>query len=123
MDAPEGASAGELGLDVEQPHPGVLLISVSGEVDETNVGRLADFLDSRLATGPDAIALDLTRVGFLGVPGLDVLRSAQHRAVDVHLVVTNREVLRALRTAGLTEVFTVHASAQSAVAKLSRQDG
>lgn len=139
MDTPESAptsDAGstssrrpdrELALDVAQPYPGVVLISATGEVDEANVGRLEDFLDSRLTTHLSAIALDLTRVSFLGIAGLDMLRGAQVRAaqlgVNVHLVVTNYEVLRALRAAGLTEVLSVHDTVRSAVEQFSHPDG
>ena len=116
---PGTLGGGSLVLRVHRPHPDIVLVSASGAIDESTGARLERLLSARLDDAVRTVVLDLTGVGFLAVSALQLLartaERARERSVELALVATGHEVLRALHIAGLPEVLPVHASARAAV--------
>ncbi len=102
--------ADDVHVGVRVTHPGrdMAVVTVNGDVDDSTIGHLTDILWPRLDAEVSLLAVDLTTVGFLGVPGLRLLNLARLRAeargITLRIVTVNPEVIRALRIAGLATV-------------------
>ncbi|MFD9099160.1 STAS domain-containing protein [Streptomyces collinus] len=82
---------------------GTARLTVSGEIDMSNAGSLAQALDDH--TGP--LVVDLTAVEYLDSAGLSVLFAHADR---LRLIVTPL-LEPVLTVSGLTDLATVHAAA------------
>ncbi|WP_342760415.1 STAS domain-containing protein [Nocardia arthritidis] len=91
---------------------GVQVCRVRGEVDVSNDRLLRDALRS-MAVAP--IVVDLTRVSFLSLCGVDVLLAAALPGRRVELVVTARPLLRILELSGATAHLRVYNCLQDAL--------
>lgn len=124
-DRPGPLGGDSLGLQVQRPHSDALVVIASGEIEEATVARMEEMLFSRLEAAVRMVVLDLTGVEFLGVAALQLLGEAgaraRERGVELALVATDHEVLRALHTAELHEALPVRASARAALSKLDDQ--
>ncbi|NKQ57437.1 STAS domain-containing protein [Amycolatopsis sp. K13G38] len=95
-----------LHITSSQPRPGRTVLHIVGEIDAATVLEFALALESALAAGPEAVVLDLSRVGFLGTAGITEITGVAERAasagVGVRVVVgEGRTVARALEVAGV----------------------
>jgi anti-sigma B factor antagonist len=90
------------------------VLAVTGELDLATAPWLRDQLDALFVGGASSLAVDMTQATFLDSTALGVLVGALNRCRElggqVHLVVTEPQILRVLRITGLTDVFTLHES-------------
>jgi anti-sigma B factor antagonist len=116
----ENSSSSALPIDVvlDRPAPGVVVASVSGELDMLTAPRLRSVVAAELA-GCSVLVIDLAGVSFLGSAGLAVLVEASHEAerhqVELRVVATGRTVRRPLEITGLDEVLTTFPTRDDAV--------
>ena len=99
---------------------GTEVIDVQGEIDMYTAPRLRDLLIDLVSKGSYQLVVNLDKVGFLDSTGLGVLVGGlkRVRAHDgsLHLVCTQRRILKIFRIAGLTEVFGIYETADQAIA-------
>jgi anti-sigma B factor antagonist len=114
----ENSSALPIDVVVDRPVPGVVVATVSGEVDMLTAPSLRAVVTAELADCA-VLVLDLSGVGFLGSAGLAVLVEASHEAerhqVELRLVAAGRSVRRPLEITGLNEVLTTFPTRDDAV--------
>lgn len=98
---------------------GVIVVSLSGELDMSTVDRAATALKEATTTD-SPVVLDLTGLRFFSSAGLNLLlqlrEDAQERQLDVRLAGNQRVVARPLELTGLTELFPIYPSVAEAVA-------
>ena len=101
----------------------VCVLSVSGRIDSTNAEQLLDRLKNALASGEKALVLDLRDVAYLTSAAFRALLvatdEAERNAARLVLCSVMGQVHELFEMGGLLEVFTIHASREEAVAKLS----
>jgi anti-sigma B factor antagonist len=120
--APEQPEAGDLAATVSRPVPGVLALTVAGEVDTLTAPLLeagvCELLDEAGAE-PTVLVIDLTDVTFLASSGLAVLiRGANRlaeRGAQLRLVAATRAVTRPLELTGADQLFEVRPSLRAAL--------
>ena len=99
---------------------GVPVVSVHGEVDVSTAPRLRQELIEIATSGSTRVVVDLEPVEFLDSTGLGVLVSGLKRfrtlGGDLLLVCTQPRVMKVFEITGLTEVFSMHATVDEAVA-------
>ena len=106
-------------IEVEEPAPRTLLVTVRGALDEPATTTLRNVLDAELTSARfSRVVLDLGRVTLLGSPGLDLLRRLRRRCrVDGgHLVLVGAghpAVHRPLRISGLLPLFDTRPTVRS----------
>lgn len=102
---------------------GVVLATVSGEIDLATAHTFAQHLESTLAGPPAAVIADLDRVTFLSSSGLAVLQifaqAAKSADVAFCLVSSQRTVLRHLQLTALDRDLTIKPTVAEARASLS----
>ena len=95
------------------------MLAVAGEVDVATAPRLRERLVDLVTEGNHRIVVDLESVDFLDSTGLGVLVGGLKRVRshdgDLALVCTQRRILKVLEITGLTKVFTIHDSVDSAI--------
>jgi anti-sigma B factor antagonist len=95
---------------------GVVIVSVTGELDMSTVDQVAVALQDAVTRGVPVV-LDMTGLRFFSSAGLRLLvRLHETASVDVRLAGDQRVVLRPLELTGLLDLFPVHASVADAVA-------
>ncbi|MFT4286771.1 anti-sigma factor antagonist [Nocardioides sp.] len=96
------------------------IVSVGGEIDVYTAPKLRDKITELVAAGAYDLIVDLEAVEFLDSTGLGVLVGGlkKVRAHDgsLQLVCTQDRLLKIFRITGLSKVFTIHESAESAIA-------
>jgi anti-sigma B factor antagonist len=104
---------------------GLPILEVTGELDLAAAPWLRDQLDALYVGGASSIVVDLSEATFLDSTALGVLVTALHRSRElggqVHLVVSEPQILRVLTITGLVEEFTMHgggAAVQGGTGKL-----
>ncbi|MBE1577804.1 STAS domain-containing protein [Amycolatopsis roodepoortensis] len=101
---------------------GLLILTVTGELDATTTPLLHRQLDGNL---PDRTVIDLSRVTFLGVAGLEVLEAAVTRAGRerrrLALVTSSPTDLRILRLFGLDVRVPVYPRLSDAIREVASQ--
>ncbi|WP_439658455.1 STAS domain-containing protein [Lentzea sp. HUAS TT2] len=89
---------------------GVVLVTLTGEIDTTNAQDTRSALQSQLDTRPDVLIVDLA-VDFFGSAGLTTLFEAHERAEREHVafavVAAGHAPRRALEVSGLDREFAV----------------
>lgn len=108
----------DLGLEVSESGESTVL-TVRGEVDVYTAPRLREKLVELVAQRRYHIVVDLEAVDFLDSTGLGVLvgglkRLRSHDG-DMALVCTHHSILKVFEITGLTKVFKIHDSLESAV--------
>jgi anti-sigma B factor antagonist len=90
------------------------VLEVAGELDLAVAPWLRDQLDALFVGGASSLVVDMTDATFLDSTALGVLVGAlnrcRERGGEVHLIVTESQVLRVLRITGLNDAFTLHES-------------
>lgn len=111
-----------LDVRVDRPAEDLVVAVVRGEIDSLTAPKLSTTLHCELERQPAVLVLDLTRVSFLGVAGLQVLDCALARAntlpTALNLVHHDRSVVQsALRAGAMADLFpTFRTVAQAACA-------
>jgi anti-sigma B factor antagonist len=94
--------------------PGLPTLEFEGEMDLAVAPRLHEKVDGLFAAGATSIVVDLLNATFLDSTALGVLVTALNRCHELggqlHLVVTEPQILRVLTITGLTDAFTLHKS-------------
>jgi anti-sigma B factor antagonist len=99
-----------LSVRVDRPAEDLVVVVVLGEIDSLTAPKLSTTLHSELERQPAVLVLDLTRVSFLGVAGLQVLNCALARAntlpTALNLVYRDQSVVQsALRAGAMADLF------------------
>jgi anti-anti-sigma factor len=98
----------------ESGTPHVRTLELAGELDLAVAPLLSDQLDALFNEGATSIVVDLLRATFLDSTALGVLVNALNRCCEMggqlHLIVTESQILRVLTITGLTDAFSVHMS-------------
>jgi anti-sigma B factor antagonist len=106
-------STGEVVATGDASFP-IPVLEVAGELDLAVAPWLRDQLDALFVGGASSLVIDMTDATFLDSTALGVLVAGLNRCSDrggqMHLVVTEPQVLRVLRITGLTDAFTLHQS-------------
>ncbi len=99
---------------------GRTIVSVGGEIDVYTAPKLRDKITELVAAGTFDIVIDMEAVEFLDSTGLGVLVGGlkKVRAHDgsLHLICNQDRLLKIFRITGLAKVFTIHESADAALA-------
>ena len=99
------------------------VVSASGALDLLTSPQLDQLLTRTLDQRPAALIVDLTEENFLGSAGMQVLVDAYESAtpdIGFAVVADGPGTSRPLKLIGLTEVFDVVPTLQTAVDRLSR---
>ncbi len=96
------------------------MLAVRGEVDVYTAPRLRERLIELVSQGSHQVVVDLEGVDFLDSTGLGVLvgglkRLRSHDG-DMILVCTQPRILKVFEITGLTKVFSIHDTVESATA-------
>lgn len=101
-------------------HAGRGVVSVVGEVDVYTAPRLRERIADMISSGQHHLVVDLSGVDFLDSTGLGVLVGGLNRIRGHHgslvLVCGQERILKVFRITGLTGVFPIHATLESALA-------
>ncbi|MFR9728087.1 STAS domain-containing protein [Saccharopolyspora sp. MS10] len=105
-----GSSA--LRLRLNRGTRNVIVVQVSGDLDEVGTVRLRELVLPRLTATATVLVLDLSRTTFVGCAALALLTEVQHRTRmtgrQLRLVGRPRCLRRALLAGGLTDHFALH---------------
>jgi anti-anti-sigma factor len=100
------------GVAVERVAPGVTLVRVRGEVDLLTAPSLRAELDYQVDLMPSVLIIDLTRVAFFGVSGVEVLIEIYQRArqteILLRLVANTRAAARMIKILRLNRLFSIY---------------
>ena len=107
----------DLGFEVDH-RGGYAVLAVRGEVDVYTAPCLRERLIELVSQGSHQVVVDLEGVDFLDSTGLGVLvgglkRLRSHDG-DMILVCTQPRILKVFEITGLTKVFSIHDSVESA---------
>ncbi len=99
---------------------GTTIVAVGGEIDVYTAPKLRDRITELVAEGVYSIVIDMEAVEFLDSTGLGVLVGGlkKVRAHDgsLQLICNQDRLLKIFRITGLAKVFTIHPSADEALA-------
>ena len=94
--------------------PTVPVLELAGEIDLAVAPSLHEQLEHLHSTGAISLVVDLSDATFIDSTALGVLVNAlnqcQGRGGQLHLIVTEPQILRVLRITGLNDTFSVHQS-------------
>ncbi|WP_219415793.1 STAS domain-containing protein [Pseudonocardia nigra] len=113
-----------LGTCVRHRAPGVLVVTVRGELDQITAPQLRHTLMQQLEQSPEHLIVDLSAVSFFSSAGLRALLTARHRAhrdgIGTHLtgVTGHRPVALVFDLTGCAEQFSIHSNVDAAVAAI-----
>jgi anti-sigma B factor antagonist len=89
-------------------------LAVAGEIDLAVAPNLHEQLEALLAAGATSLVVDLGDATFIDSTALGVLVNALNQCQELggqlHLIVTEPQILRVLRITGLTTAFCLHES-------------
>jgi anti-sigma B factor antagonist len=104
-------------------HPvgeGRTVVEVSGEIDVYTAPKLRETLLSLVDAGSYQLVIDMEGVEFLDSTGLGVLVGGLKRVRahdgNIDIVCTQGRILRIFKITGLSNVFTIHDTIESALA-------
>ena len=102
----DGGSSATLGA-ANDDRTGLPVISISGEIDMSNVAAVETQLDSMIATGCDRLVFDLSALEFIDSSGIALLLRVADKIERVELRNPSATVLRVIQVTGLTDVLHV----------------
>jgi anti-anti-sigma factor len=118
--------APRLDVRLHVPIPDVVVVRVSGSVDEATSLELARRVGQQLGRAPHVV-IDLQDVGSLCGRSLRLLCALQRRAVakgtQLHVSAERGDVLRSLQRSGLDQLVPVCPAAELVVAGLAAMSG
>jgi anti-sigma B factor antagonist len=101
-------------------HEGTTVISVNGRIDTLAAPELERAINREMEIGNRAILLDFSRVSYISSGGLRVLlataRKLKNPGDKFCLCCLQPEVLKVLKLAGFTSIFTIYPSEGEALA-------
>lgn len=101
-----------------EQRPGLVIVSIDGELDASTVGYAGDELRAATTEAP-AVVVDMTELRFFASAGLTLLVQLRQeltgRGAEVRLVANQRAVLRPLQLMGVADDFMIYASVDDAV--------
>ncbi|MFO7193044.1 MULTISPECIES: STAS domain-containing protein [Thermocrispum] len=101
---------------------GVVVLTVSGELDMLSTDALTERLDEALQPPAEAVVLDLTDVRFLGSAALSALlksaEEAKANGIRLILVASKHATLRPFEVTGISDSFTIRPTVDDALALL-----
>jgi anti-anti-sigma factor len=116
----------KLDVRLHVPIPDVVVVRVSGSVDEVTSLELARRVGQQLGRAPHVV-IDLQDVGSLCERFLRLLGALHRRAVtagtQLHVSVDRGDVLRSLRRSGLDQLVPVCPAAEVVVAGIAAMPG
>ncbi len=96
------------------------VVDVTGEIDVYTAPALREELASLIDAEHTNLVVDLSQVLFMDSTGLGVLVGALKKVRtlggDLHLVISQEKILKVFRITALTQVFTIHATIDEALA-------
>lgn len=99
---------------------GATIVVVGGEIDVYTAPRLRDKITELVGSGVYDLVIDMEAVEFLDSTGLGVLvgglKKVRAHGGSLRLVCTQERLLKIFRITGLAKVFSIHSSAEGAVA-------
>ncbi|MFI6316195.1 STAS domain-containing protein [Nonomuraea sp. NPDC050556] len=103
-----------------RPLPGGILMTVSGELDASNAGDLAAYIQREHRRPELPLVLELAGVSFMDSSGLYVLIEQNHRAdshgTKLHLAAPHERVVRVLEITGALQVLNTYDTLDEAMA-------
>ena len=103
-----GGSSGAVGSAAATFDPnGVLVVTLTGEVDISNVDRLRASIEPALAHAPDVAVFDLAELRFMDSSGIALLLRAAARIPTVRVRNPSPMVRRIIEVTGLTGVLPI----------------
>jgi len=102
----EGRAA-EIVIDTGIEPTGAPLITVSGELDSSNVASLEAAIASITAERPERLVFDLSGLRFMDSAGISALIGATGKVRDVRLREPSQAVRRVIELTGLTGVLPI----------------
>ncbi|MFD0902668.1 STAS domain-containing protein [Actinomadura sediminis] len=99
-------------------HTDLAVVTLTGDVDISTVARLRDDLAALLGDGARHLILDFGDVAFMDSSGLSVLTGIFPLLRDsgaLALVSVNPRIREVLRTTGLTRLFPIYSSVDTAI--------
>jgi anti-sigma B factor antagonist len=110
-------------IATERPSEGVVVIALSGEVDLYTAPEFKQQLIDAVAEGARHVVVDLSETTFIDSTTLGVLvggvRRLREHDGDLSLVCSDRNISKIFEITGLDKVFTIAASRDKALARLS----
>jgi anti-anti-sigma factor len=98
-----------------------MVLETSGDIDAVTVQQLAVTLGSLVQSELHIVVLDLRRVTFLSVSGLEVLlesrEALRHADCELRLAGPSRAVVRPLILLKLVDTFDIHDDVSSALSR------
>ncbi|SFE00804.1 anti-anti-sigma factor [Actinopolyspora alba] len=115
-----------LRMSVQRPAPGVVVVSMNGDIDLAAAPRVTELIRQRLtAAALRTLIVDLSTVSFIDTTGVELLLKAQRRAdrrgIDMHVVPGQGCVARLLDLTGINASLTCHDSVTTALAHAHNQ--
>jgi anti-sigma B factor antagonist len=105
--------------------PGLIVVTVSGEVDLAVAPAMDSHLSAALGQGQD-VAVDLTDATFLDSVALGVLtwslEASQEAGRKLFLIISDQRVLRVFELTGLTGSFEIFDTRADLMKRLSQAD-
>lgn len=99
---------------------GRVVIEVAGEIDVYTAPKLRDRLSDLVAEGAHELIIDMEGVEFLDSTGLGVLvgglKKVRSHNGSLALVCTQERLLKIFQITGLSKVFAIHDSVETALA-------
>ncbi len=109
----------DLSLETRQENDHII-IEVSGEIDVYTAPKLRDTITELVAAGNYDLVIDMEQVEFLDSTGLGVLvgglKKVRAHEGSLQLICNQDRLLKIFRITGLAKVFTIHESADAALA-------
>lgn len=116
----------DLGLNVTK-RDGFAVMSLHGEVDLATAPSFRERLIELVNDGERNVVVDLDRVDFLDSTGLGVLvgglKRLRSNGGELSIACSNPRILRVFEVTGLTQVFALHDTVDSAVTTVTSAPG
>ncbi len=97
--------AAEIAVDMHVDPGGVPVITVSGELDTSNVASLDQAVQAAVAKGPEQLVFDMRGLRFMDSAGIAVLVGATTHVKRVRLREPSEAVRRVIELTGLSRVL------------------
>ncbi len=95
----------ELRDETSNEHPGVAVLSVSGELDVSNAETLESAIAQVCEGRPEELVFDLRELSFMDSAGIALLHGGARRVPNVRLRDPTPAVRRVVEVTGLTTVL------------------
>jgi anti-sigma B factor antagonist len=102
-----GGRAAEIVIDTRVEASGAPVITLSGELDSSNVASLRARIASITAGHPERLVFDLSELRFIDSAGISALIEAASKVDAVRLRDPSQAVMRVIELTGLTGILPV----------------